>query len=235
MSLTKPQFIESIHCPYHEDNTASLAIYDDGNFRCYGCLKTGRASELGIKTERKQRYVTDLRKEILRIKTLPHKTIRGFLLPYDDVRYYLVWPSGEYFVARYFEKQQGRGKYHYPSGHTRPLLTFNDSIPDALSCIVIEGEFNAFSVNAVLPDYPIVCAGSSSNFRKCINAVDKFKTVHIVADQDKAGAVGAIELANALRAQGKLAFIHLMREDANQVLVEYGKDKLKEIITKAVF
>jgi len=30
-----------IHCPFHQDHTASLQLYEDGTWYCYGACKAG--------------------------------------------------------------------------------------------------------------------------------------------------------------------------------------------------
>jgi hypothetical protein len=36
-----PDRAGKIHCPFHDDRTASLQLYDDGTWYCYGACKTG--------------------------------------------------------------------------------------------------------------------------------------------------------------------------------------------------
>jgi DNA primase len=48
-----------VNCPFHEDRTPSLQLYEDGSFYCFGCDRGGTIYDFaarlwGIGTERRE-------------------------------------------------------------------------------------------------------------------------------------------------------------------------------------
>lgn len=229
--------VRMIKCIFHEEDTASLAIYHDG-FKCYGCGRYGPLSDLeGVdvpKVEPKQ--IEDLKKTFEYINSLPVQKIRGLELPADDQCYYLCWPNEKYYKARYFEPI--RGKYRNPTGHKQPTLWVRQLGYPVL--LVVEGEMNALSI-AEIPKLRVdICSpGSAGNFQSKVlprelTSYYRYSTIVIVADRDGPGADACINLMSALSGRVPSVRAHLMQKDANEILVGGGVEKLKKEIIRAI-
>jgi len=222
-------FVSLEYCEFHEDDSPSMAIYDDEHYHCFGCDKTGQVADLKLDItikKREENYVEDIKQTFTYINTLPTKSIRGLELPYDDVYYYLTWPNDTYYLARFIDPQ-GRGKYRCPTGHKRP--TFLTGTPNStVGAIIVEGEFNAASLALALPEFAIGSPGSATELGKFTFRSEV--PILIVADADKPGAIGAIKCKSYTDAK-----IHLMDRDANNVLVTQGKGTLRDEIIKAFY
>lgn len=208
-----------ILCPYHKEDTPSLALYPDG-FRCFGCGKFGQLSELGLKDLPQLEEVDpeDVAEKMVYISALPFFIIRGLSLPRDGDGFYIVWPDHSYYKRRNWE---GKPKYTGPAGHKQPLLWVANP-PHAKTCLIVEGELNALSFGQVCEGAAIVSPGSASNFKSQVKyllpAMINYDRVIIVADQDSAGAIACIELMGQLSGKVKSIRAHLMPEDANDLL-----------------
>lgn len=227
-----------IKCPYHEDSTASMEVYGDGFAHCFGCGITVEHEKLGYTGPLREKYVENLEEKFAYINGLPKKEIRGVLLPYDSVSYFIVWPDGSYYNQRYFDLTNG--KYKLPSGHQKRLFwAKRQDYRDTL--IIVEGEINALSIALVCPTHcSVVCPGGAGDFYsrtsdKYLDTYMDYARVILVADKDSAGAIAVIQLKSNLLALGaRNVTIHLMEVDANDILVKHGTEKLKDEIKKAM-
>jgi hypothetical protein len=181
--------------------------------------------------------VEDIDAKIKYIDSLSKAEIRGLVLPVDNKSYYLVWPGRDYYIQRFFEATSDRGKYKCPSGHQRPLYVSRQGVYRE-QLIIVEGELNAESFHVSLEDktgrFTIVSPGSAGDFfsaksDKHLPFYLKYSIIKLIADADKPGAIGCIELKSKLiRAGAKDVRIKLMATDANDMLVKHGKEALQK-------
>ena len=228
------RLIKMILCPVHEEDTPSCGIYSDGHYHCYGCHHSGNVTELGMEISNeksKPKPAEAIAETLSYIKTLDQKLIRGVLLPVDDSCYYIVWPSGDYYIARYHVPTIG--KYRNPTGYRKPPYIAGNCATRSDGIVVVEGELNAVSIHQAVPEILVISPGSASDLATPLAMYDNFDKILILADEDKAGAIGAIQLASNL-GRKKDVRIKLMKEDANDMLIKYGKERLKEFITQAL-
>lgn len=231
--------IERILCPFHTERTPSCVVYPTG-FKCYGCGRTGTLQDLGRSEapKIKETYVEDIKSSIERIKTLSVRNIRGIDLPCDSEYYYIVYPTGDYYNARRIDSSASHvQKYKCPAGIRRPLFHALD-VPSAV-CIVCEGEINAISISQAYPEVACVSPGGSSDFYgkrllKDLTHYKKYDRIIVVTDEDKAGCIAAIQLKTHLTPIVPDVDIFLMPIDANDILVKYGKEALKEVVKNMV-
>jgi hypothetical protein len=230
--------IKHILCPFHEESTPSLALYHDG-YRCFGCGAYGSLADLKGHVANVPEVLPaepeDVEGSIQRIERLPKGEIRGLELHFDDRAYYLVWPTRDYYKARYFNPE--KGKYRNPRGHKQPILEVQVSGRPTLA--VVEGEFNALSVAKAVPEIDVISPGSAGNFapanmRKYCTSLVLYSTILVIADRDAPGATACIDLMGMLTGRVRKIKAHLMSPDANEVLVERGCEELRREISKVL-
>jgi hypothetical protein len=226
-----------IHCPFHQEETPSCHLYPDG-FKCYGCGAAGRLADLPnvghsqLYVKPAPKYVEDIDAKIKYIDSLSTALIRGHNLPVDGESYYIVWPSRDYYIQRFFEAKDDRGKYKCPSGHQRPLYVPRTGLYRG-QLRIVEGELNALSV-AMACEGGVVSPGSAGDFHsaksdKHLPFYLQYDRIMLIADADKPGAIGCIELKSKLMRAGKTdVSIKLMSTDANDILVKHGQEALKK-------
>lgn len=221
--------IKRLRCPFHNDDTPSLVVYHSG-YKCFGCGKYGPLSEINIESETASKPVNmeDIRFKMQYINSLPVKEIRGLELPYDDKGYYVVWPYKNYYKIRLWE---GSSKYLSPSGVSKPPFMLKGG-PNLLLC---EGEINALSLfKACSGSFSVLCPGSASDFapmrlKSLLSILRTYRTIIIVTDRDAAGVIAAIKAKEYLK-QTHYVIIDCFEKDANEILVNDGKEKLFERI-----
>ncbi len=225
-------------CPFHKEDTPSAVIYPDNFAHCFGCgahWKVEGTEE--VIAEVKPRYVEDVAKSMQRILSLPVQRIRGLGLHTDGTYYYVVWVDGSYYKKRAFDDSQGQ-KYLGPTGVTKPMFIANRTQSKDL-LVICEGEINAMSITQACPELNVVSPGGAGDFyskrvKSDLHYYCGYKRIVLIADNDKAGAIAAIELKSILLPYVADVKIHLMQSDANEILVTYGREELKEEIEKAV-
>ncbi len=205
--------------PLHLEKTPSYVIYPTGGY-CFGCGHAGPRVEIGEEVVRKPSYVENIDESLAYIASLPTRPIRGFSLPYDDVFYYLVWPSGRYYKARKIDSDGGGDKYRSATGHKKPLFEARLGRPRG-PLVIVEGEFNALAIAAVIEpeiDVTIVSPGSAGEMgTKYLASYAPYRYIYIVADKDKAGVKAGIELATKLRSQTPFVVVDFWEKDANDI------------------
>jgi len=225
-------------CPKHYEKTPSANAYTDG-YHCFGCGARGPLSELGLEPGERIEYTykEDIEASIGAITSLPKQEIRGFQLHADGRGYYLVWPDSSYFKRRVYGAE-ANNKYRGPSGHSKPWFRARTSTSFPRLALV-EGEFNAMSLAAIEPPcLDVISPGGAGDFysrtgkenlKKCL----QYSTVHIIVDNDAAGAQAAIESKSFLVANGHNDVrIHLVSKDFNDIHTELGKDALRDEIKR---
>lgn len=226
--------MSNIPCPFHDDSTPSLAVYPDGKYYCFGCQKAGPVSDLGLDVPiTKEKYVEPIEEKLAYIQDLPIREIRGVSLRCDADSYYILYPSGDYFVSRYFSPASAGQKYRCPSGWVKPLYTLPGP-PDRL--LIVEGQLNALSCHTSGYPATITSPGGTGDF-KDVNHLPfyrKYSNITIIVDNDGPGAIAGLALSKMLIAPERAVNIALFEPDANDVLVNYGKDELKKRIDLAV-
>jgi DNA primase len=227
---------QRILCPHHKESTPSCVIYPDGWYTCFGCGARGRAKDIGQEVRKTgTKYVENVSETLAHIATLPKRLVRGHFLHCDEHHYYVVWPDGSYYKRRSFAGDVAGPKYRGPSGVRKPIFWARAEAHPGL--IIVEGELNALSVAEAVDWADVVSPGGAGDFASHRLKEDlpnylKYQTILIVADADKAGAIAVIELASALRPHVSDVRIFLMEEDANDILVNHGKEKLREEFEK---
>lgn len=218
--------------PQHEDSTPSAHAYHD-HWWCYGCGARGKLSELGLKDGERieYTYVEDIAATLSYIESLPRKEIRGFTLPYNSRGYYLVWPTRDYYKMR-IEGAEAGSKYRGPSGHKKPPFVARKA--GSANLVLVEGEFNCLSLRLLEGETDIVSPGGAGDFyskrgQQAHTSWARYGRVDIVVDADAAGAQAAIETKAKLVTLGCTEVrIHLVERDFNDILVQDGKEALRE-------
>lgn len=221
-------------CPRHQEATPSVEHYGDHAF-CFGCHQSIPLAELGEEAKEVSRgpiYIEDIASTLVSIDLLPRKEIRGFTLPYNSRGYYLVWPSRDYYKMR-IEGAEAGSKYRGPSGHKKPPFLAAD-VPSSGRLALVEGEFNALSLAALEPPFDVISPGGAGDFyskgnERHLRDYARYSRVDIVVDADAAGAQAAIETKAKLVTLGcPEVKIHLVERDFNVILVESGKEALRD-------
>lgn len=225
----------SLHCPWHQDNTASLKLMPSGWY-CFGCRKkptqeelekaVGKQPELG---EYRDAEPEDLTETYQYIESLGLKEHRGLKFPFDERGYYLCWPERNYYKYRLLTPGK-TGKYLGAKGHSIPLFWAKKrGYPNLW---IVEGEINALSISKAFESDDVCSLGSASNFNanklaKYLTEFSRYTNITVVLDNDAAGYKALIE-SKAYFSQ-RIPFIRyiLMTPDANEVLVEKGKEGLR--------
>ncbi len=104
--------------------------------------------------------------------------------------------------------------------------------------VLVEGELNALSVGEAFPEWDVCSPGSASDFKKdatrrfLLTTVRYYRTLIICTDYDGPGTEAAIHVKGIL--VGKIPNIHiaLMKRDANEILIENGKEALRAEIER---
>lgn len=226
--------MERVHCPLHAEETPSCVIYSTHAY-CYGGCGRIELSALGIRAEGspRERYKEDLSDTRKYINGLQTKTIRGFDLPYDSRGYYLVWPAGDYYKLRVWDKD-AKNKYRGPAGHAKPPFWVRREHYPTL-CLV-EGEFNALSIGDAFPDWDVCSPGSASDFKTektrtfLLTYCTHYGTIIVVVDRDGPGTEAAIHAKGLLSGKVPDIRIVLCEQDANELYCEQGKEALKKEI-----
>ncbi len=223
-------------CPRRPEKTPSAHAYGD-HFFCFGCGARGSIKELGLEPgERLETvYVEDVSSTISYIDTLSRKTIRGFSLPFNDRGYYLVYPCRTFYKFR-IESASSGSKYRGPSGHSKPWFTVVDSMQETVA--IVEGEFNALSLGLLEGPFDIVSPGGAGDFysksaQANLRKYANYGRAEIICDADAAGAQAAIETKAKLITIGcPEVRIHLVERDFNDILVQDGKEALREEVKR---
>lgn len=172
----------------------------------------------------------DLEEKFRYINSLPRQQIRGLEFPADGRGYYVSWPGDLYY--KYRLRNPGKGsKYLSPKGH-RPSLFWarKRGYP---TLFIVEGEISALSVAFALPEVDVCSPGSASmfnsnNLSKYLSLFTLYCTVVVVLDDDAAGLKGLIEAKAAFRYKIPFVTYTQIKPDANEILVESGKEVLRE-------
>ncbi len=236
-----------ILCPYHEDHVPSMEVYPDGYCHCFVCQKHVAVTELPdevlftmsgtVRIEsRKEKYVENIAESIAAIEKLPVLKIRGLDLHSDGTSYYILWPDRSFYNRRFFEVAPGASKYKCPAGNAKRLLVCNPLWPKSSRLAIVEGELNALSISLLrIHNLDIVSPGSAGDFYSKTAEANLphylgYKEIYLFADEDKGGAIACIELKAKLLQKMANVNICLMKTDANDILVNYGKSALEEEI-----
>ncbi len=196
-------------CPYHADTAPSMEVYPDRLY-CFVCRASvsheayAKASGQRVVAEPVERVKEDLQASMAYIKALPKMRIRGLDLPADSHSYFIVWPEGNYYHRRFFDTEAERGKYKCPAGWPKPLFIASPGIKGR-TLLIVEGEINALSIRAAVPDIAVCSPGGAGDFAsanglKSLPYYLSFQRQVLVADEDAAGAMACIELGQHLRA-----------------------------------
>lgn len=226
-----------ILCPYHNDGRPSMMVYET-HAHCFTCSAHPSLAELEAKLGRKidtpdERALEDVQKTIEYIRSCPTDTIRGLNLHYDDLYFFIVWPSNGYYKRRFLRSDDAVNKYKCPQGVPQPLFELTS---DSKDCVIVEGELNALSMREAGITEVITSPGGVGNFvskKHDLTYYDKYDRIVVAADADKYGTMSVIQLCISLKQRGKKCVPLLMEKDANEML-QYGeKQRIKEIIETA--
>jgi 5S rRNA maturation endonuclease (ribonuclease M5) len=229
-----------LNCIYHPDDTASLAVYED-HFHCYGCGAHGPLEKLQEKVPdvRKYRIIQsrlareniDVRLDY--IKSLPTKEIRGFQLPYDREAYYVVYPHAKFYTKRLFNPKSNSDKYRSPVGHRKPLFNVGNRL-ETSELFLVEGQLNALSLAAAVPNCAISSPGPCTDFSRpeYVNCYLQYKKIYIIVDKDAAGVAAGVALRETLQKAGKRVVLHPMEQDFNSLHTSNGLHSVREEFQK---
>jgi hypothetical protein len=225
-----------IICRWHKDTAPSMNLYKDHGF-CFVCGKYAMADELKdiqFTGEERELEPEDLDAAFCYINRLPSVELRGLRFPADDHGFYVVWPDRTYYKKRL---NGGKARYIGAAGHQKPPFWARRSGSQTL--IIVEGEINALSVAEACPELDVMSPGGAGDFsakraKLFLRSILHYSILIVIADADKAGALACIELMGLLSGSGKQIKHHLMQPDANEVLIEHGKETLRQEIFKLV-
>jgi DNA primase len=227
-----------INCPYHDDKTASMEVYETHS-HCFGCGAHVPVEKLGIKAKMPsqwQRKITseDVDKSIEQISKYPRKLIRGLELPYNSTGYFIVYPGNKYYVKRLWEGTNAN-KYKCPPGQKTPLMLFNATAPKDL-LVVIEGQMNALTANAVAPGLAVCSPGSANSLNRpdFVKYYLHYTTIVVIVDRDPPGVVEGIKLRDELLKHRKRVVLYPMQQDLNALYTTDGKEEAKRALKEAL-
>lgn len=220
-----------VRCPKHDDSFPSCEVYEEGAYCFAGCgmIPLSQLGLEGLKYE--VRPIEDVETTIRQLELLPRASFRGFTFPFDLRGFYILWPNAPFYKQRLFEPK-GSSKYRGPGGHKPPLFWARSEGGGSL--LVVEGELEALSAAEAIPEWDVVSPGSASQFtgQALVKACLPYHTVVVVSDNDAPGAKAARELASELlyKVPKLMVFYKDKDKDFNKILVEYGKEGLREEI-----
>lgn len=227
-----------IICPFHAEKTESLVQYEGGWF-CYGACHKRYTSEevetkIGVKYEYEEQETEteDLNERFEYIRSLPNEAHRGLIFPTDARGYFICWPNGTYY--KYRVQNPGKGsKYLGPRGIKPPLFWGKQRNRSQLA--IVEGEINALSVAEVMPEWDVCSPGSATmfnaiNLSKYLTIFLKYTKIIVILDRDTAGTKGLIESKAFFLYKHPFVDYIQIKPDANEVLVESGKEELRKIL-----
>lgn len=204
-------------------------MYEDGCY-CFVCeFKCDISEVLNEKEVRAFRKVKQEPDNIYQkfeyIRTLPEDLIRGLRLHHDNLGYFVLWPSGDFYKQRLYRSDGPR--YVGPKGFRPPLFEIKGKKKDIV--IVIEGELNCLSLSLALGDcgISIVSPGTASDLTRYIDYYLLYKQVYIIVDRDPAGVVNGLELKNHLLSKNKSVRLFAVDKDFNDILQSDGPEILK--------
>lgn len=220
-----------IHCPNHEDQNASLHVYEEYSY-CFVCGYRVSNNQLGVYGETTRKEPEDIKTTLEYIQNLPTKWVRGLELSYDIDGYYIFWPSRDYYKKRYFKGEQ---RYSGPKGIRQPLFKY----PGSKSWIVvIEGELNALSIwrnSGSIVHCPTICSpGAVSNLSRFMQDYSAYKKITLIVDHDAAGVAYGVDTKEKLLKMGKNVTLVTVDTDYNQVLQQLGAKALIKQFRKDV-
>ena len=227
--------MEKIHCPFHEEATPSLVMYEK-DYHCFGCGAHGPLKDLGREPGTpKPKYKENLQEGLNYIEGLEEREVRGHRFKCDDKGYYLVWPGGVYYKRRNWTDEGS--KYKCPAGHAQPMFIVRDLRAGRL--FLTEGEVNAMSVAAAFPEDSVMSPGSAGEFlrltlKSLLTYCTAYCTVIVVVDKDGPGVAAACHTKGMLVGKVKEVRIALMETDANDLHTNYGLEKVREEINRAM-
>lgn len=225
-----------IKCPKHTDNVASCHVYPNGIYCFAGCGFI-REEELGFRVPKDgtPKYVEDLGKKLAYIDSLRVEKYRGFELPYDQKGHYIVWPDRSYYKLRQSDPK-AKARYLGPAGHKASLFWARKGHSETL-CIV-EGEFEAMSVAAAIPDWDVVSPGGVSQFgnRQNLTHWIRYAKVIVATDDDAPGREAAMEIQGLLlnKVPELRLILKSVEKDFNDIFCEHGPENLKREIHREV-
>lgn len=230
ISITRRLVMRRVLCRFHDDHDPSMTIYGMWA-HCWVCGAHILTSELEL-NDYEQRVLpkqepTNIPKKIEYIESLPVKNIRGLDLHYDNLGFYVVWPTKNYYKCR---KWHGKPKYIAPSKVKAPLWVYPGS---AKHLVVIEGELNAATIhNIVFGSFKICSPGSAAEFARHIKYFLQYKRITLILDHDAAGIVHGCLVRNLLHQHGKHATLVTVTQDYNDLLQTKGEEAVRKKFEK---
>lgn len=229
--------LRKVSCPSgkHDDRTPSCAVYEDNSMYCFSCNYYAKGDSKAIIAE-PIKEKEDLNERFKYINSLENITHRGLSFRHDNKGYYITWPGETYYKLRSWAVRPGESKYIGARGHKKPWFGASTH-PNSRKLLIIEGEINAISVKeaAETKEIDVISPGGASNFfdREMKSKVEyfrKYATIGVLVDNDEAGAEAAIKFHKLVKPYCSDIRIKLMEKDANTILIDDGKEKLKEFI-----
>lgn len=225
-------FLKKIPCPgqTHVDSTPSCGVYDNGSAYCFACGKYfPKVQEPEISVSKPK---VDLVEQYQYIDSLPLISHRGLMFPHDSRGYYICWPKKDYFKLRLWAPSVTEAKYYGAKGHKKPWFVYRAAVNR--QCVLIEGEINALSLGLIseLNECDIISPGSASNFYDAemklnLDKLVDYDTIYVIVDDDSAGVQAVIKCLPLLKTACIDIRIIVQKADCNQILVNYGQEKLK--------
>lgn len=212
-----------IMCMFHEDSNPSMEVYENETETVGFCFVCNKRTILEGERKGAKKRPTDVPSVLEYISTLPVRTIRGFSHHYDDLGYYIIWPSRDFYKRRNFHDDP---RYTAPRGIKSPIYRFTGT---SKRILIVEGELNARSLyESIKTKDTIVSPGSAANLSTCEKICQDYQEVVIAVDHDPAGIVYGVTLKNRLLKLGKRVTLITCSVDYNETYCTEGPEAVRK-------
>ena len=249
------QKVECPKCHHNRKNKSDKSLSIDLEKGLYNCHNCGWKGNVKVK-ERKEYTVPVQSKAEIGVKMLKYFTDRG--ISESTVANWKITQSREYFGSagkkltainfNYYQdgeivniKYRSGGKDFKLVSGAKLIFYGLDNIKDSDRAYIVEGEFDALSVNEAgiysVVSVPNGASKGSQRLEYLDNSHEYFKDkkeIIIATDNDEAGLSLRYALARRF-GQYRCKYVDFKNfKDANDVLISEGKDKLRELLLDAL-
>lgn len=249
------QKVECPKCHHNRKNKSDKSLSIDLEKGLYNCHNCGWKGNVKVK-ERKEYTVPVQSKAEIGVKMLKYFTDRG--ISESTVANWKITQSREYFGSagkkltainfNYYQdgeivniKYRSGGKDFKLVSGAKLIFYGLDNIKDSDRAYIVEGEFDALSLNEAgiysVVSVPNGASKGSQRLEYLDNCHEYFKDkkeIIIATDNDEAGLSLRYALARRF-GQYRCKYVDFKNfKDANDVLISEGKDKLRELLLDAL-
>jgi twinkle protein len=250
-----------IVCPYcseqrknKHDKSLSINI-DSGQFKCHHCEKTGNIHEFRIDTQPKKEYTRPPTQSELDISQKAVEWFKSRSISLNTLKKAKITTGKEWMPQT--EKETSVIKFNYFRNDElinikyrdayknfkmfkdAELIFYNlDLVKESENLIITEGEIDALSfiesgLNYVVSVPNGANTGSMSYIDNCFEYTTDKNKIYLAVDNDTAGIKLRTELLRRFGFERCLKVDFKDCKDANEYLIKYGPDELKQTIDQA--